>query len=1003
MYFNELVASYDRERRERDIFHDLMRYRVREILLVASLYDSFVLESDGALSEQIYGEFFKLNLTTAPRVSCAYTSDSAMEMYGSGSFDMVILMAGVDFEEPLALAARMKAVWPNVPVLLLAMNNSSLSGLDESGQSCRDSIDRVFVWNGYSKLFVGMIKYVEDLRNVDNDTRVGMVRVVLLIEDSVRYYSRYLPLLYSVVMKQTQQLVEEERSVETYKILRMRGRPKVLLATSYEEAVALFERYEPYLLTVISDVRFHKGGVEDAEAGFHFLTMTKQRKPDLPVMIQSSEPDNRDKAYALGASFADKGSNTLARELGLFFQSQLGFGPFVFRDPEGVELSLARNMQDFENQIRAVPTSSLLYHANHNHFSAWLMARGEVRFARIIRNYMPEDFASPVELRDFICRALDDLQRGKSRGVIPAVGAVSGDHGLARLGGGSVGGKGRGLAFIKSLIDNLAFPKNQNSMDIRLPYTAFLGIDEFERFMDQHGLWGFSWYAAPASEVRKAFLARPLDGELVNRLRAFLATTDKPLAVRSSGLFEDMLMVPFSGVYDTFLIPNADPDPEKRLAQLCDAIRLIYASLYSESARSYFDAAGYKIEEERMAVVVQELVGTRRGRWYYPLIAGTAQSYNYYPISYLKPDDGLCVAALGLGPYVVEGGEAHRFSPRYPKLDVVAPGRGISGTQRWFYALDMERADYDLSIGEEATLARLDLSEAESDPGFAKVASTWSIDDDRLEPGVSARGPRILDFAPVLKYDAFPFAAVVDAVLEVCAKSMGIPVEIEYAVSEHGAGGAPVFYLLQIKPLIQHADKVNVDLGTLVKGECLVSSDRCMGNGHVRGIHDIIFVDPRTWDRSETEAIAVEIASLNESLKADGARYALIGPGRWGTRDRWLGVPISFAQISNAKAIVEADLPDFSVDSSLGSHFFHNVTAMNIGYFSAASGSESSFVDWDALAALPVHARTKHCVHVRCEAEIDISMDGRLGHGVIRIPAIQLTPDENSDNILLTY
>lgn len=985
MYFNELVASYDRERHERDTFHDLMRHRVREILLVASLYDAFVLESDGALSEQIYGEFFKLNLTTAPRVSCAYTPESAMEMFGSGGYDMVILMAGLDFDVPLELAARMKGLWPSVPILLLAMNNSSLSGLDSGSNACRDVIDRVFVWNGYSKLFIGMIKYVEDLWNVDNDTRVGMVRVVLLIEDSIRYYSRYLPLLYSVVMKQTQQLVEEERVVETYKILRMRGRPKVLLATGYEEAMSLYERYEPYLLTVISDVRYGRDGIEDPEAGFRFLEMTKARKPDLPVLIQSSEPSNREKAYALGASFADKNSNTLARELGSFFQAQLGFGPFVFRTPEGVELSRARNMDEFSEKMRAVPPECLLYHATRNHFSAWLMARGEVRFARIIRNYLPDDFAGPTELRDFICRALDDLQRGKARGVIPAIGSSFGDRGLARLGGGSVGGKGRGLAFIKSLIDNLAFPNQGGGADIRLPYTAFIGIDEFERFMDQHGLWGFSWYPAPESDVRAAFLSHPLDPELVSRLRSYLASTDKPLAVRSSGLFEDMLMVPFSGVYDTFLIPNAHPDPERRLSQLCDAVRLIYASLYSATARAYFDASGYKIEEERMAVVVQELVGTRRGRWYYPLISGTAQSYNYYPVSYLKPDDGLCVAALGLGPYVVEGGEAHRFCPRYPKLDVVAPGRGLGGTQRWFYALDMERLDFDLTQGEEATLSRLDVSEAEPDPGFAMVASTWSVEDDRLEPGVSARGPRIVDFAPVLKYDSFPFATVVEAVLEVGAKSMGIPVEIEYAVSEDGPSGAPVFYMLQIKPLMQRSDRVSIDLGAVVRGECLVASDRCMGNGRVRGVRDIVYVDPSRWERSASEAIASEIAALNESLKAEGRPYALIGPGRWGTRDYSLGVPVNFAQISNAKAIVEADLPDFRVDSSLGSHFFHNVTAMNIGYFSAAYGSDSSFVDWDALAALPVVTRTKHCSLVRVERELDISMDGGRGQGVIRL------------------
>jgi len=986
MYFNELVASYDRERRERDIFHDLMRYRVREILLVASLYDSFVLESDGALSEQIYGEFFKLNLTTAPRVTCAYTAESAMEMFGSGSFDMVILMAGLDFDGPLALAGRMKALWPQVPVLLLAMNNSSLAGLDAGRHECTDAIDRVFVWNGYSKLFVGMIKYVEDLHNVDNDTRVGMVRVILLIEDSVRYYSRYLPLLYSVVMKQTQLLVEEERSVETYKILRMRGRPKILLATSYEEAKALYERYEPYLLTVISDVRYLKDGVDDPEAGFRFLSMAKERKPDLPVLIQSSEPDNREKAYALGASFADKNSNSLARELAYFFQSQLGFGPFVFRNPEGDELGRARNMAEFEERMRVLPPESLLYHANRNHFSAWLMARGEVRFARIIRNYMPDDFSGPYELRDFICRALDDLRRGKAKGVIPAVGASTGDRGLYRLGGGSIGGKGRGLAFIKSLIDNLAFPADRNGMDIRLPYTAFIGIDEFERFMDQHGLWGFSWYAAPESEVRKAFLARPLDPELVARLRAFLLTTDKPLAVRSSGLFEDMLMVPFSGVYDTFLIPNADPSIETRLAQLCDAVRLIYASLYSESSRAYFEAASYKIDEERMAVVVQELVGRRRGDWYYPLVAGTAQSYNYYPVSYLKPDDGLCVAALGLGAYVVEGGEAHRFCPRYPKLDVVAPGRGSSGTQRWFYALDMERQSFDLSQGEEATLSRLDLADAEGDQAFGLVASTWSVADDRLEPGIAVKGPRVVDFAPILKYEAFPLAAVVDMVLDVGSRSMGIPVEIEYAVREDEPGGQPVFYVLQIKPLFQRADRLDVELESVEPGRCLVRSERSMGNGRDDSIRDIVWVDPVTFDRAETEAMAEEIEAFDRALKELGRRYVLLGPGRWGTRDRWLGIPVSFSQISGARVIVEADLQDFRVDSSLGSHFFHNVTSMNIGYLTVPWKTDEPGVDWAWLAALAPERRGRYCAWTSLPEPLSIVMDGKRSRSAVLKP-----------------
>ncbi len=1003
MYFNELVASYDRERRERDIFHDLMRYRVREVLLVASLYDSFILETDGALSDQIYGEFFKLNLTMAPRITAAYTADTALELFSAAPYDLVILMAGLDFDAPLAIAERLKAEKPAVPILLLAMNNSSLSGLGAECPGTLRNIDRVFVWNGYSKLFVGMIKYVEDLHNVDNDTRVGMVRAILLIEDSVRYYSRYLPLLYSVVMRQVQQLVEDERVVETYKILRMRGRPKVLLATSYDEAETLFKRYEPYLLTVISDVRYPRGGDIDPEAGFRFLRMAKERKPDLPVLIQSHEIANRDLAYELGASFADKNSQTLGRELTGFFQMQLGFGPFVFRDTEGNELARARTMDEFEERLANVPDECLQYHAARNHFSAWLMARGEVRFARLIRNYVLDDFSGVPELRDFILRSLEELRRGKSRGVIPGLGVPRRDKGLARLGNGSVGGKGRGLAFIKSLIDNLAFPQRGNTgLDIRLPNTAFIGIDEFEAFMDSHGLWNFAWYEADSQTLAHTFLSKPLNHELVDRLRQFIQSIERPLAVRSSGLFEDMLMVPFSGVYDTYLLPNAHPDLEHRLSQLCDAIRLVYASMFSNTAKTYFAAASYKIEEERMAVVIQEVVGKRQGRWYYPLVAGTAHSYNYYPVSYLKPDDGLCVAAYGLGPYVVEGGESFRFSPRYPKLDIVAPGHGMSGGQRWFYALDMDRIDFDLSQGEDATLAKLDISEAEADPDFSLIASTWSMDDQRLEPGVSARGPRIVNFAPVLKYEAFPFATAVDAILEVCAKSMGIPVEIEYALSLDGKNREPVFYLLQIKPLIQNADKVDINVDGIDRSSCLVVSDRCMGNGKNQAIRDIVYIDPERWDASKTELMALEIAALNAALTAEHKPYVLLGPGRWGTRDRWLGVPVNFAQISGAKAIIEADLPEFRVESSLGSHFFHNVTAMNIGYFSVPYGSSASFVDWKSLAALPCLFRGEYCVHARCEEPLELLMDGKKGHGALKKPGMRLTGDDKSDNIYCT-
>ena len=990
MYFDELVEIYEKERRDRDEFHDLMRFRVREILLVANLFDSFVLERDGALSEQIYGEFFNLNLTTIPRVTCAYTPESAKEKFISFKYDMVIVMAGLDFEGPLELAKIMKFFRPDVPILLLVMNNLSLAGLDTNRIECRTFVDKIFVWNGYSKLFVGMIKYIEDLYNVDSDTQTGLVQVILLVEDSIRYYSRFLPLLYSVVMHQTNILVEEERSVEKNKILRIRWRPKILLATNYEEAWKLFKRYEPFLLTAISDVRYPVNGKEDPEAGFKFIAEARAIKTDLPILLQSSEASNRDKAYAMGAAFADKSSNTLAHDLTTFFQTHLGFGPFIFRMPDGTELSRVEKIDEFETQIRTIPDDSLLYHAKSNHFSTWFLARGERRFARIIRAFTPDDFQNVDEMRDFLLQSLDKFKLNKVKGSIPMLDSSNYDfinspgHKLVRLGRGSIGGKGRGITFISSLIDNVAFTNLQEKMEIKIPYTAFIGIDEFEKFMHRNKLWGFSWFVMSENDIKKMFLSLPLDPVLVDRLRMYLTTTDKPLAVRSSGLFEDMLMITFSGVYDTYIIPNSSNDLETRLSELCDAIRLIYASLYSESSRQYFDAASYKIEEERMAVIIQELAGNRQGRWYYPIISGTAQSYNYYPIAYLKPEDGLCVSAIGLGCHVVDGMAAFRFSPRYPKLDLAPSEARIDGTQRTFFALDMERSLANLSLGVNSTLECLDISEAEVNEDFAMTASTYNRNDDRLESGVSNTGPRIINFAPVLKYDLFPFAEVIDAVLDVGSKSMGLPVEIEFSIGRENE--KLVFYFLQLKPLANNLDKDECDFSVIDPGMCFVISSRSMGNGKDTSVSDIVWVDPKLFSRLETPAIAREIAELNVMLKALNRRYVLAGPGRWGTRDFSLGIPVSFPQISCARVIIETDLPDFSVEASQGSHFFHNLNSMNIGYLAVSAGRNNERIDWEWLNSLPCEKALQFCRWSRTTQPMNIVMDGRKGNTVIFKP-----------------
>jgi len=500
MHFDDLVEAYDASRAERNAFHDLMRYRVREVLLVASLYDAFVIEADGVLTEQIYGEYFQLHLNTVPRITCAYTSESALEMFRDGRFDLVVLVAGLDFERPLALARSMKDLLPGLPILLMATNNASLANLFGAERGFPrpgiEAIDRVFVWNGYSKLFVGMLKLVEDLRNVDADTRTGLARVVLLIEDSVRYYSRYLPILFQVVQRQAQALIEAEKGVETQKLLRSRSRPKILLASSYEEAVSLFERYRPYILTVITDVRFPRGGESDSEAGFDFLKMARSRLPSLPVMIQSSEEGVRERALSMGAAFADKGSESLERELGAFLYESLGFGPFMFRMPDGAPVAEARDVDEFLGLLEEVPEECLLFHAGHDHFSTWLTARGELRFALRLKPYKIGDFGTTGAMRDFIVKVLRDARREKARGTIPDFDALAWreENSLSRLGSGSVGGKGRGLVFIKGLVENVDFHSYLPGIEVKVPRTAFVGIDEFELFLESNDLWSYAFY-----------------------------------------------------------------------------------------------------------------------------------------------------------------------------------------------------------------------------------------------------------------------------------------------------------------------------------------------------------------------------------------------------------------------------------------------------------------------------------------------------------------------------
>jgi len=972
-----LVRQY---KTDNDIYHDLMQFRVREILLVATIYDAFILEEEDRLTETIFGEYHQLNLSTAPRITSVSFGEEALEILRYRRFDMVILTMRIDEISPFELARKIREQNAGLPVLLLLNDNTEIR-LVEGRRDRPGAFDKIFVWNGDSKIFLAMIKYIEDKLNVVKDTRIGLVRVILLVEDSTRYYSRYLPILYSEIMRQTQRLIADEGLNDSKKLLRMRARPKVLMAESYEEAAELIDRYRECLLALISDVSFPEAGVREAEAGSHLIRYVRERIPDLPILLQSAEPANAGLAGSLGASFLDKGSANLTRELTEFIFNYLGFGDFVFRDAAGRPIARAQTLEGFKELLLSVPDDSLVYHAVRNHFSGWLMARGEIQIARKLQPVKVSDFPAVAQLREHLLEVYRQVQESRTRGRViqfgesPPAGA---QHQVIRLAEGSLGGKGRGMAFLHLLLQNGGLQEQVPQMGIRIPRTWVIGTGEYEGYLERSGLSGLFRREEDYAQVRKRFLSGELSPSLREKLQAFLQANPRPLSVRSSGLFEDSLSQPFSGIYDTYLIGNDHPDPRERLRQLEDAIKLVYASTLSPSARSYFEAIGYKVEEEKMAVLLQEVVGRRVGRWFYPHLSGVAQSYNYYPVAYLEPDDGIAVIGVGLGKYVIDGEKAFRFCPRYPRLDFLLPEEQLAGTQDAFYALELGERRLDLSAGEEATLTRLSIQQAQAQPVMGLCLSTWDWQNGRLVLDPRAPGPRIANFANILKYDAVPLAETLCLVLDIVKSAMGTPVEIEFAVDlGDGEREGPEFHLLQIKPLLGNLEEYHLEAQELERRDLLLYSERAMGNGKIADLSDLIYVDPRRFDRAHTVQMTGELDGLNARLVREGRRYILIGPGRWGSKDRWLGVPVAWNNISGARVIVEAELADFKVDPSLGSHFFHNVTSMNIGYFEVPFGSGAGFIDWPWLEAQAAHERTEHFCHLRFARPLVVKMDGR--------------------------
>lgn len=983
----ELNYYYNKFKYGEDCYHYLMANKVREILLVSTFYDAFIFEQDGRLSEQIFGEYRQLNLSTAPMITSVPTGEDALQLLSEKKFDLVVTMPHIGTLSPFELAQRIKAQYPELPVLLLLNMLSDIKLTEVSEQRLR-YFDNVFLWNGDTKLFLAMVKSVEDKRNLEFDTKIGLVRVILLVEDSVQFYSIFLPLLYEEIVKQTQILISEELN-DINKRLRMRARPKVILAHTYEEAMDIYTRYQEYIIAVISDISFARQGKLDHEAGIKLISKVKENIYDVPTILLSSDAQNYEKAVAIKSTFIHKHSKHLLQQLRDFIKNNLGFGDFVFRNSQGEEIDRAHTLAEFEEKLKVVPDESIVYHSRRNHFSAWLMARGETQIARQMRLLTLNDFASTTEVRQHLVTTLKNIRVARNKGKIINFSPhnLFENTQITRLGEGSLGGKGRGLAFLNALLVTMEFEKQFPTVQISLPATAVIGTNEYDEFILRNQIYNQNLEFQSNAAIDQIFLNGELSPELCAKLRIFLENITYPLAVRSSGLLEDSYSQPFAGIYRTYMLPNNHPDINVRYQQLSDAIRLVFASVFIKNARTYIENLNHQVEEEKMAVILQQFVGTPfADTFFYPHISGVAQSYNFYPIAGLKSADGIAQIAVGMGKAVIDGKKIFRFCPRFPNIELIPPQTLLGNSQTTFYALDLRRRSFDLLAGEETTIAELPLSIAEEQGALEQIASVWDYADNRLVPGLDKPGPRVIAFENILKYNTFPLASILERLLDIGEKAFGTPIEIEFAVNltnQPERNITPTFYILQIRPLGISTEEIILNPAEIERDRMLLFTDSALGNGSIEGIQDIIYIDPKKFDNLKTIEIQEEIEQLNSMLKEANRPYLLIGPGRWGSRDRFLGIPVKFGQISQARAIVEVGLEGFDIDPSQGTHFFHNVVALRIGYFNVPHNSNRNFIDWDWLYQQPVITRTNHCVHVHTPDTLTIKIDGRTGVGLI--------------------
>jgi len=972
------------------LFDHLMEKRIEHILLICSTYDAFILEEDGRINEAIFQEYVSLNLRYPPRFIKAHSAEQALEILEKDHIDLVINMLSISDQNPFEFSKVIKENFGNIPVVVLTPFSREVSvrlaDQDLSG------VDYVFSWLGNTNLLLAIIKLIEDKMNTPHDVGEVGVQCILLVEDSVRYYSSYLPNMYRIVIEQSRAFMTEGLN-EHQRTLRLRGRPKILLATNFEQALGLYEKYKDNMLGMISDISFNRNNIKDKNAGIELCKIVQADDPYFPILLQSSDAITSELAEGIKVKFVHKFSKTLLHELTYFLLDYLAFGDFRIVDPaSGNEVSRARDLQGLQDQIYSIPDASLKYHIDRNHFSKWLRARALFTLGKLFRQANSEDFASLDEVRDYLFKGMAKYRSVRGRGVIATFDRNKFNEYIqfSRVGDGSIGGKARGLAFIENILKRNALAHRFGSVELTIPRTIVLATDIFSDFMERNNLYDFAIACTNDEEILSRFLEGEMSYETILDLKSILRVMKTPMAVRSSSLLEDSHYQPFAGIYSTYMIPN-NGDDRDRLKMLMQCIKAVYASVYYQESKAYMTSTSNLIDEEKMAIILQEVCGFAEGDYFFPVLSGVARSVNFYPIAPEQAEDGVVSIAYGLGKYIVDGGMSLRFSPAYPEkaVQLSSTEMMLKDTQKEFLAINLKRNLFTPKVDDAAQLERFAVSDGDQFKSFRMVASTYDYHDDRVVDGIQHAGSRVITFNHFLKHNVFPLAQMMTDILKTSSHEMGKPVEIEFAINMDAHGHHKVFNLLQIRPIVDNKENLTIVPEQINSEKCIVISESALGNGVYDNICDVVYVVPEKFNAAETWQLAQVIEQLNKQLTAEKRNYLLIGPGRWGSSDPWLGIPVKWSQISAARVIVEAGLNHFHIEPSQGTHFFQNLTSFRVAYFTVNDFIKQGLYNTAFLNAQEALFDNGAVRHVRFKQPMEILVDGKKHFGIVTMPGMK--------------